>query len=227
MSLRRPLVLVGPSGAGKTTIAECLVRKHPARFRFSVSATSRPPRAHERSGREYSFVSREEFEEMIASGELAEWARVHGEYYGTPVENLTGLTDAGPVPVLDIDVQGARQVMRRGIDALVIFILPPGPAQWMARLTGRGTESPEEIVRRLRTAREEFRDMTTFDEFVVNQDLNEAVRQVLDIADGGGGMSARDSRMEELCRELDAGAAVEIARIGGCGTAAGIRKEGT
>ena len=227
MSPPRPLVLVGPSGAGKTTIAECLVREYPGRFRFSVSATSRPPRAQERSGREYSFVSRKKFEEMIAGGELAEWARVHGEYYGTPVENLSGLTGAMPVPVLDIDVQGARQVMKRGIDALVIFILPPGAAQWMARLTGRGTESPEGIVRRLRTAREELRSVSTFDEFVVNQDLEEAVRQVLDIADGGVGTRAHDSRMEELCRELEAGAAIEIARIGGRGTVAGIRKEGT
>ena len=227
MSLRRPLVLVGPSGAGKTTIAECLVRRHPARFRFFVSATSRAPRGRERSGREYSFVSRQEFEEMITSGELAEWAQVHGEYYGTPVENLTGLTEAGPVPVLDIDVQGARQVMRRGIDALVIFILPPGAAPWLARLTGRGTESPEGIVRRRRTAREELGEATTFEEFVVNQDLHEAVRQVLEIADGGAGEGACDPRVEALCRELDAGAAVEIARIRRRGTADEIRKEET
>lgn len=227
MSVPRPLVLVGPSGAGKTTIASRLVRKYPERFRFSVSATSRAPRGRERSGREYAFVSREEFEEMIASGALAEWAQVHGEYYGTPVDNLTGLMESGPVPVLDIDVQGARQVMRRGIDALVIFILPPGAAQWLARLTGRGTESPEGIVRRLRTAREELRKATTFEEFVVNRDLREAVVQVLKIADGGAGEGAFDPRVRALCRELDAGAAVEIARIRGRGAADEIRKEET
>lgn len=227
MSLSRPLILVGPSGAGKTTIASRLVRGYPERFRFSVSATSRVPRGRERSGREYAFVSREEFEEMIASGELAEWAQVHGEYYGTPVDNLTGLAEEGPVPVLDIDVQGARQVMRRGIDALVIFILPPSAAQWLTRLTGRGTESPEGIARRLHTAREELREATTFEEHVVNQDLGEAVRQVLAIADGGAGKGACDPRVEELCRELDAGARAEIARTRGRGVADEVRKEET
>ncbi len=225
MSLSRPLVLVGPSGAGKTTIAGRLVREYPERFRFSVSATSRAPRGHERSGREYTFVSREEFEGMIASGELAEWAQVHGEYYGTPIDNLRGMAEAGIAPVLDIDVQGARQVMRRGIDALVIFILPPGAAHWLARLTGRGTESPQGIVRRLQTAREELREATTFEEFVVNQNLSEAVRRVLEIADGGVGEGACDPGVEELCRALDAGAADEIARIGGRGVADEIRKE--
>lgn len=225
MSRPRPLILVGPSGAGKTTIAGHLVRGHPGRFRFSVSATSRAPRARERSGRDYLFVSREAFEEMIASGKLAEWAVVHGEYYGTPVDNLRGIGGAGPVPVLDIDVQGARQVMRRGIDALVIFILPPGPARWMARLAGRGTESPEEIARRLCTARDELRAAIEFDEFVVNRDLDEAVGQVLEIAGGGAGGNLPRARVEALCRELEAAATFEIGGIGEPGGAAPIRKE--
>lgn len=225
MSLPRALILVGPSGAGKTTIAGHLVRMHPGKFSFSVSATSRAPRAGERSGRDYSFVSREEFERMIAAGELAEWAEVHGEYYGTPVANLKGIGEAGPVPVLDIDVQGARQVMRRSIDALVIFIFPPGPARWMARLAGRGTESPDEIARRLRTARDELRAAIEFDEFVVNRDLEEAVRQVLEVAGRGAGGSPPDARMEARCRELEAAATLEIARIGEPGAAAPIRKE--
>lgn len=225
MSRPRALILVGPSGAGKTTIAGHLVHRHPGKFRFSISATSRTPRARERSGRDYRFVSRKEFEAMIASGELAEWAVVHGEYYGTPVDNLTGIGEAGPVPVLDIDVQGARQVMRRSIDALVIFILPPGPARWMARLAGRGTESPEEIARRLRTARDELRAAIEFDEFVVNRDLDEAVGQVLDIAGGGAGGSGPDVRVEALCRKLEAAATLEIGRIGEPGGAAPIRKE--
>lgn len=225
MSRPRALVLVGPSGAGKTTIAGHLVQGHPEQFRFSVSATSRAPRASERSGRDYFFVSREEFEGMIASGELAEWAVVHGEYYGTPVASLAGICGAGPVPVLDIDVQGARQVIKRGIDALVIFILPPGPARWLARLAGRGTESPEGIARRLCTARDELRAAIEFDEFVVNRDLDEAVAQVLAIAGRGAGGSSLDMRAEALCRELEAAATLEIGRIGEPGAATPIGKE--
>ena len=149
---RGPVVLVGPSGAGKTSIAARLVARHPARFAFSVSVTTRAPRGGERDGREYSFRSRPEFEALIAAGELAEWAEVHGEYYGTPAANLMPAGEDSPAPVLDIDIQGARQLMRRADAALVIFILPPGPEEWIARLAGRGTESPAEIARRLRTA---------------------------------------------------------------------------
>jgi len=118
-------------------------------------------------------------------------------------------------------------VMRRVLDALFTFIRPPGAAQWLTRLAGRGTESPEGIARRLHTAREELREATTFEEHVVNQDLGEAVRHVLEIADGRAGRSACDSRVEELCRELDAGATAEIARIRGRGVADEIRKEET
>lgn len=206
-----PMVLVGPSGAGKTTIAKELVEVHPGRFAPSVSATTRSPRGVERHGRDYLFVSRSRFRELIAAGLLAEWAEVHGEYYGTPLENLREAYADRPVPVLDIDVQGAGQIMKRQTGALVIFILPPGPGEWIGRLAGRGTESPRDMARRLRTALGELRAAPSFERFVVNTDLDRTVTQVL--AHAAGRPPAPD--IAGLCRRLEAGARSEIARLEG------------
>ncbi len=209
------LVLVGPSGAGKTTIATRLVRDCPDRFTLSVSATTRRPRAGERTGREYHFVTRGEFEAMAAAGELIEWAEVHGEYYGTPRGNLCGDGASGPVPVLDIDVQGAMQVAEHAPSALIIFILPPGPRRWMRRLVQRGTESPRQILRRLRTALRELRAAPSFREFVVNENLDAAVEQILGIVRETGARRSGREELDSLCRELAAGAREEIARLEG------------
>lgn len=210
---RRPLVLVGPSGAGKTTIAARLVSEYPARFVLSVSATTREPRCGERPGRDYHFVSRTRFRGMIANGELAEWAEVHGEYYGTPSCNLERGTGEGPIPVLDIDVQGARQVMEHAPAALVIFIVPPDSGRWVKRLVGRGTESPQQILRRLRTALVELRAASSFGQFVVNEDLGQAVEQVAGLACGPPPRRMQAAYMRRLCEGLEAGARREIARL--------------
>ncbi|MDE2754788.1 MAG: guanylate kinase [Gemmatimonadota bacterium] len=210
---RRPLVLVGPSGAGKTTIAARLVAEHPDRFVLSVSATTREPRTGEHPGRDYHFVSRARFRAMIANGELAEWAKVHGEYYGTPAGNLEPGAGGGPIPVLDIDVQGARQVMEHASAALVIFVVPPDSSRWLRRLAGRGTESPRQISHRLRTALAELRAASSFGAFVVNEDLGQAVEQVAALACGPSPGRKQAADMRRLCEGLEAGARREIARL--------------
>ncbi len=209
------IVLVGPSGAGKTTIAERLVRDHPDRFVLSVSATTRRPRSGERTGREYQFVTRGEFEAMVGAGQLIEWAEVHGEYYGTPIGNLSRAGEPCPVPVLDIDVQGARQVIEHAPSALVIFILPPGPRRWIGRLVERGTESPVQILRRLRTALAELRAASSFRKSIVNEDLDLAVEQVLALTRAAEAGRGCEGEPDALVRRLVAGARAEIARLEG------------
>ncbi len=210
-----PLVLVGPSGAGKTTIAARLVDDRPDLFVLSVSATTRGPRIGEHPGRDYHFVSCRDFKAMIENGELAEWARVHGEYYGTPALNLVRSGTEGPTPVLDIDVQGAGQVMEHAPSALVIFVIPPGPGRWIKRLVGRGTESPRQISRRLRTALAELRAASSFEEFVVNEELDLAVEQVMTFVCRSSPRRACLTDLCGLCEELEAAARQEIARLEG------------
>lgn len=178
-----PLVLAAPSGTGKTTIARRLVEKHED-FVFSVSATTRPRREGEQDGVDYEFVTPEDFEAMREAGELAEWAEVHGNLYATPRRNLDAATGRGETVVLDIDVQGARQIRESVPDALLIFVLPPSARALVARLSGRGTEARREMLRRLRNARTELLAAVEFDHAVVNEDLEATVRQVAALAKG-------------------------------------------
>ena len=169
-----PVVIAAPSGAGKTSLARALVERE-AGVVFSVSATTRPPRVHETDGVDYEFVDGAEFDRMIAAGELVEWAQVHGHRYGTPARGIAAALRRDEISVLDIDVQGARQIRRAFPEAVLIFILPPSGAELVRRLRGRGSESADERRRRLRNARAELHAAGEFDYVVVNDDFEGAV----------------------------------------------------
>jgi guanylate kinase len=173
-------VLAAPSGAGKTSIARKLVESSPE-FVFSVSVTTRARRQGERDGVDYRFVDRGAFDQMVREEALCEWAEVHGNFYGTPRAALEEAVARGEHVVLDIDVQGARQ-LRKGVpDALLIFVFPPSAEVLVDRLTGRNTEASAEVARRLRNARAELAAASEFDYVVVNDQLDAAVQQVREI----------------------------------------------
>jgi guanylate kinase len=184
MASAAPVVLAAPSGTGKTTIARSLVGSSD-RYVFSVSATTRAPRAGERDGVDYHFRDRAAFERMAADGELAEWAEVHGRLYGTPREGLREASGRGEHVVLDIDVQGARQIRASVPEAVLIFVLPPNIDIMMSRLSGRGTEEPTEIARRLRSAMVELEAVSDFDHVVVNDRLDRCVETIRAIVEQG------------------------------------------
>ncbi len=165
------LVLSAPSGAGKTTLTRRLLEEFPD-FGYSISCTTRAPRAGERDGRDYHFISVAEFEKRRAGGYFAEWAEVHGNYYGTPLEPVRRALDGGRDLLFDIDVQGAAQLKLTLAEAVFAFILPPGMAELENRLRKRGTDSEETIQRRLENARGEMLEARWYDAVIVNDDLD-------------------------------------------------------
>ncbi|MEM7415534.1 MAG: guanylate kinase [Gemmatimonadota bacterium] len=181
-----PLVLAATSGTGKTTLARRLVGDSD-RFVFSISATTRPPRLGEENGVDYHFLSEEDFERRAEAGDFAEWARVHGRSYGTLRSAIDGAADGGQHVVLDIDVQGARQIGEAIPDATLVFVLPPSVSTMMARLSGRGTERRAEVARRLRSAIDELQAVPEFDYVVVNDDLEACLDEIRRIVENGVG----------------------------------------
>ena len=176
------IVISAPSGAGKSTLVRRLMAARP-NLSFSVSHTTRPPRSGEKDGREYFFVSRRRFRRMIARGEFVEWADVFGQLYGTSTTQLRAAQEAGQDILLDINVQGHRQVRRRLPEAVSVFILPPSFQELERRLRQRHSDSPEVIERRLKTARREITHWPEYDYLVVNDRLPVAVRALRAIVD--------------------------------------------
>jgi guanylate kinase len=172
-----PLVIAAPSGTGKTTVCRELVQQDP-QLVFSVSHTTRAQRPGEHGGRDYHFVSPAEFRRMADAGEFLEWAVYNDHQYGTSFAAIESALAAGHDVVLEIEVQGARQVRARRADARLVFLLPPSWQALEARLRGRGTDTPEQIARRLETAREELRAAGEFDYAVVNDDVERCVQEL-------------------------------------------------
>jgi guanylate kinase len=178
-SSRRGLLFIvsAPSGTGKTTIVERLVQVV-SRLRLSRSYTSRTARAGEQDGVDYNYISREQFEAMIAQQAFLEWADVFGNYYGTSAADTEQFLAAGEDVVLVIDVQGARQVRARGIETVGVFVLPPSAAVLESRLRGRSKDTEEQMRRRLEVARTEVGEFEQYEYVVVNDDLDGAVNRM-------------------------------------------------
>jgi len=168
-------IISAPSGSGKSTLVGQLLQRDP-RIQFSISYTSRKPRGKEVHGREYYFVSREEFEERLKRDEFLEWAQVFGNYYGTHVSELERARTARKDLLLDIDVQGAQQLKSKVPEAVTIFVLAPSRQILEQRLRFRSEDPEEVILRRLREAADEIRNYATYDYVLVNREVEESVR---------------------------------------------------
>lgn len=174
-------VISGPTAVGKGTVVRALKQAHPEVW-VSVSATTRSPRPGEVDGRHYCFVSNETFDELQHGNGLLEWAVVHGrDRYGTPAAPVQAALERGERIILEIDLQGARQVRASLPQARLVFIAPPSWDELVARLVGRGTETDEQRARRLSTAKDELAAADEFDHIIVNDDLGRAVDELVDL----------------------------------------------
>jgi guanylate kinase len=173
-------IISAPSGAGKTTLCNALLKRFPD-ICYSVSHTTRPPRGNEKQGVDYFFIQKKEFETNLQQGYWAEWAEVHGNFYATSHKFLTRNLKRGRDILLDIDVQGTRQILKNYPDSITIFVMPPSLEMLRLRLESRGTDSQEAIERRLRDARKEMQQRHLYRHIVVNDRLNEAVDHLVNI----------------------------------------------
>jgi guanylate kinase len=201
------VILSSPSGAGKTTVCERILKKHKS-YKRSVSVTTRQRRKGERQGRDYLFVSEEEFKSKIKKQELVEWAWVHGERYGTPKKFVTRAKREGKVILFVLDVQGGMAFKRKYPHSVLIFILPPSMKELKRRLKKRGTEISHQMQLRLKTALKEISFWSKYDYVVVNRSLNQTIQSVekiiqseklkskrFDYTGWGKGMAGRQNRL--------------------------------
>jgi len=179
--MNRLTVIAGPTAVGKGTVVRWILEQHPE-IQVSVSATTREPRPGEVEGQSYFFVSEEKFDQMVQNDELLEFATVHGTHrYGTPRKPVVEALAAGKQVILEIDLQGARQIRKSMPEANLIFISPPNWEELERRLAQRGTESEPQIAARLATAREEMAAIAEFDHVVINTEVAECGQEVLDL----------------------------------------------
>ena len=171
------LVVSGPSGAGKGTICKALLNKND-QIKLSVSATTRKPRNGEVHGVNYFFIEKEEFTKMIENGEFLEYAQIYDNFYGTPKAAIIECLEKGQDVILEIEMQGARQIKEVYPEGVFIFVLPPSLEELKSRIVGRGTETKEEIEKRFSCAFEEINQIVNYDYFIVNEDIEKSVSDV-------------------------------------------------
>ncbi|MGL5439947.1 MAG: guanylate kinase [Filifactoraceae bacterium] len=189
------VVVSGPSGAGKGTICKKFLNKHPE-VKISVSATTRNPRAGEIDGESYHFISKEEFGALISEDGLLEYVHVFGNYYGTPKDFVFKNMEHGSNVILEIEIEGAKSVKEKYPDAILVFILPPTLRELHTRITKRGTEDEGQISLRLARALEEIRTMEEYSYFIINEDIDSAVKELEGI------MIAEKNSVKRYFREL-------------------------
>ena len=171
------LVVSGPSGAGKGTICKALLNKND-QIKLSVSATTRKPRNGEVHGVNYFFIEKEEFAKMIENGEFLEYAQIYDNFYGTPKAAIIECLEKGQDVILEIEMQGARQIKEVYPEGVFIFVLPPSLEELKSRIVGRGTETQEEMEKRFSCAFEEINQIVNYDYFIVNEDIEKSVSDV-------------------------------------------------
>ncbi len=204
-----PVILSSPSGGGKTTICKELLATR-RDVGYSVSATTRLPRAAEVDGRDYYFLSQGEFQSRQERGEFAEWAEVHGKLYGTLRREVSRVLESGRHVIMDIDVQGARQFVQSFPQSVLIFLLPPSTNVLLTRLQERKTENRSDLVVRLQTARRELTSLELYQYVVVNDSLKKAVRDVSAILDAESVRRTRNPALADRIGELVSGLDREI-----------------
>jgi guanylate kinase len=177
MPIGQLIIITGPSGVGKGTLVRALLARHQD-LHLSVSATTRPPRPGEIDGKDYYFMSKDQFEALIQAGEFLEWAEYAGNYYGTPRSKVEAQIQQGKTVILEIEVVGARAVKQRVPNALRVFILPPSVSELERRLRSRGQDAEAAIARRLERARAEIAESHEFDRQIINDDLEIALQQL-------------------------------------------------
>ena len=168
------VIISAPSGAGKTTLIQKLLINNPI-FEFAISTTTRQKRANEEDGKNYYFITYDEFMRMVDSGEFLEWAKVHDNYYGTTKKEVDRIKANSKIPIFDVDVQGARSLRNKLHNVISVFIIPPSIQELEKRLRHRSTETEYQITVRLNNALSELREYANYDYIVVNDDLNNAL----------------------------------------------------